>query len=374
MKVILFLLFQLVLASLALPVFAADLPTGSILVNADATYTDTRAVTLTFPGASSDIVQMELRNGTTGSFQNAVPFADPYSYTLPNTQGLRTVSVRFSDTAGNKSTGVISDSIILDSISPLISDATSSAVAVQNGDSINIAVTISDANQADIGISNIQADLSGLGDLIDANPNSYDSSTGIATWSNFVVSQDVNGVYEIIFSATDPAGNVANPVSLSITVSNPVETPVPSPTQAPIPEPTPIPTSEPTPTPIASPTPLATSSPDPTPEDTTPTPPPTGGPTALPADSSANTDFSPPNSTDPSGTLSTTPTSQIQRKNNEEVLGVTKAGEEPTSNMITDEVLSLERPGKSWEKQIAGLSVAILGGFLSFVSLRIKPL
>jgi hypothetical protein len=99
-------------------------PTGAIAINSNATYSISRNVSLNFSGVSSDVTQIQLRNGTVGNFQNAVTYANPYSYTLPNNgDGTYTVSVRFIDSAGNQSTGVISDSIILDTTSPVITIA-----------------------------------------------------------------------------------------------------------------------------------------------------------------------------------------------------------------------------------------------------------
>lgn len=96
-------------------------PTGELLINSGDTYTVSRDVSLSFPGTSGDVVEMELRNGTVGSFQSPVAFSDPYDYTLPdNGDGEYTISVRFTDAAGNKSVGIISDSITLDETPPTV--------------------------------------------------------------------------------------------------------------------------------------------------------------------------------------------------------------------------------------------------------------
>lgn len=93
-------------------------PTGTVSINSAATYTNTTSVTLTFT-VSETISQMELRNGTTGSFQDPIPYENPHTYTkMPSGDGTKTVAVRFTDSAGNKSVGAINDSIILDTASP----------------------------------------------------------------------------------------------------------------------------------------------------------------------------------------------------------------------------------------------------------------
>lgn len=92
-------------------------PTGTISINSGATYTNTTAVTLTFT-VSETVAQMELRNGTTGNFQRPITYESPHSYTLPTGGGTKTVAVRFTDSAGNKSVGAINDNIILDTTAP----------------------------------------------------------------------------------------------------------------------------------------------------------------------------------------------------------------------------------------------------------------
>lgn len=391
LKVTFFLLIDLLVFTTffgAVRVSAVNLPTGSILINEGAVYTKARTVTLTFPNTSADVAKMELRNGTTGSFQTAIPFANPYSYTLPNIEGARSVSVRFADAQGNKSTGVISDSIILDSIPPVISDVSVSSSTVQNSDVIDITAKVSDANQADIGLVNITADLSGLGGAIALNPTSYERSQGLATWSNFSVSQTVNGLVQIIFSATDPAGNSANMVSLSLTVANPTETPPPpsptptlTPVSTPIPEPTSIPTVGSTPTPTPTPTPIPTllpiASPDPLPTDmatptSLPTPMPVESPELAPTPEPESNSISSTDASPSSVPLSSTPAATSA----EEVLGVTKESENsPGFNEITKDKVSLSaNPDQSGKKQVVGIAVAILGGVIIFVSWRLKPL
>lgn len=95
-------------------------PTGNITINDSAQYTNSAEAELNFFDVSEDVEQIKLRNGTVGSYQSPVDYENPYSYTLPDGDGEKTVSVRFIDSAGNESEGVISDSIILDTTPPVI--------------------------------------------------------------------------------------------------------------------------------------------------------------------------------------------------------------------------------------------------------------
>lgn len=102
-------------------------PTGSFTINNGNAYTASTNVNLNFNGVSSDVVTLEIRNATVGSFQNPVVYTNPYSYVLPGGGGTKIISVRFTDSAGNKNSGVISDTIILDTTSPDIPVANPSA-------------------------------------------------------------------------------------------------------------------------------------------------------------------------------------------------------------------------------------------------------
>jgi len=97
-------------------------PTGTISINAGATYTGSPAVTLTVSATdtlSPPVSQMRFSND--GSAWTTYPYASSHSWTLAaGADGTRTVYAQFQDTAGNWSTGTgISDTIVLDA-SPAI--------------------------------------------------------------------------------------------------------------------------------------------------------------------------------------------------------------------------------------------------------------
>lgn len=98
-------------------------PTGTIMINSGDSFATSRDVTLSFSEVSADVATIELGNGSSGSYQNAIAFENPHAYTLPNNgDGNYTIRVRFTDSAGNKSTSVIKDNIILDTTAPSSSD------------------------------------------------------------------------------------------------------------------------------------------------------------------------------------------------------------------------------------------------------------
>jgi peptidoglycan hydrolase-like protein with peptidoglycan-binding domain len=89
-------------------------PTGTMTINNNAVTTDSNIVTLNFADVSEDVTLMELGNGEQGSFQATITYENPHDYTLPdNGNGTYTVRVRFTDSSGNQSEGVISDDITL---------------------------------------------------------------------------------------------------------------------------------------------------------------------------------------------------------------------------------------------------------------------
>jgi len=202
-------------------------PSGSILINSNATYTNTRNVTLNFSSVSIDVATLELANGPVGSFQNPITYpGTSYSYTLPNNgDGTYTVRARFTDTAGNVSS-VTSDTIILDTVAPVISNVSinnvtagsSNSPFVKNGDTINLTASIADTNQNTITTSMIHADLSAFGAGASVPPNSYTS--GVATWGNLVVSGTGDANITSSVTTSDAAGNSATPASDSIRANN----------------------------------------------------------------------------------------------------------------------------------------------------------
>ena len=92
-------------------------PTGSIMINNDATYTKSTAVTLKISATDpSGVVQMCVSN--TASCTAYVAYATSKAWTLPAGNGVKTVNVWFKDGKGNANTIPYPDSITLDVTAP----------------------------------------------------------------------------------------------------------------------------------------------------------------------------------------------------------------------------------------------------------------
>jgi glucose/arabinose dehydrogenase len=99
-----------------------ELPTGTIAINGNAAFTNSRSVTLTLAAADAFSPVTQMRFSNTGStFSSAVAYATTAAWTLSSGAGSKTVYARFQDAAGNWSTATIVDSIVLDTTAPAIS-------------------------------------------------------------------------------------------------------------------------------------------------------------------------------------------------------------------------------------------------------------
>ena len=176
------------------------LPAGTFKINSDATYANSHNITLNFSGVSSDVTQIEIGNGESGSYQSAVSYSNPYSYTLPlNGDGTYFVRVRFKDAAGNESTGVISDSIVVDTLAPATPVITTPVQTV-NTNTIHI-----------IGTAEANSTVTVTGGASTAN--------GTATGGNFDITVTLthNAVNNLNVTATDAANNTGSPATVTIT-------------------------------------------------------------------------------------------------------------------------------------------------------------
>lgn len=95
-------------------------PVGSVSIAGGATYTTSRAVTLSVPatdvGAGLNLVSLS----NDGSTWTPRPYAASQLWTLPATIGTRTVYVKWVDKAGNAS-AIKTDTIVLDTVAPTAS-------------------------------------------------------------------------------------------------------------------------------------------------------------------------------------------------------------------------------------------------------------
>jgi len=105
-------------------------PTGTVTINAGASYTKTIVVTLTLSATdnSGAVSQMQCSNDNV-TYSAAEAYATSKSWTLASGDGTKTVYAKFKDAAGNWSAAV-SDTIILDSTPPAVTFTSPSDQAV----------------------------------------------------------------------------------------------------------------------------------------------------------------------------------------------------------------------------------------------------
>jgi hypothetical protein len=111
-----------------------DGPTGTVLINNDAVYTNNKTVTLTLTASDvSGVAAVCMSNSTTCTAY--VPWATTKTWTFAATSGTATVRVWFKDSFGNVSAAPVTDTILLDLTPPttstLSAQASSNTVALR---------------------------------------------------------------------------------------------------------------------------------------------------------------------------------------------------------------------------------------------------
>ena len=95
-------------------------PTGTIVINAGATWTSTSSVTLSLSATDNSGTVANMRFSNDGvTYSTPEPYATTKSWSLASGDGSKTVSVQFADAAGNWSQPA-SDTIILDMTPPVV--------------------------------------------------------------------------------------------------------------------------------------------------------------------------------------------------------------------------------------------------------------
>lgn len=175
------------------PPVDATPPIGTITINNGAEYTNSRDVILSLHAEDdlSEVVEMNIANAS--SYHGWEPYVDSKEWQLPVTNGVKTVRVKFKDSAGNENSPGIPDTIILDTIVPVITLNGDSTVNLFVGDDYKeLGATIEDAN-----ISN---------DALVIGGDLADTSTA--------------NTFQITYDAEDLAGNGAVQVIRTVVVSN----------------------------------------------------------------------------------------------------------------------------------------------------------
>ncbi|UJS17063.1 MAG: Ig-like domain-containing protein [Candidatus Jettenia sp.] len=152
----------------------SELPSGSIVINNEAEYTNSTTVSLSLSVSDAEsVVGMQFSNdGTTWTAEDTYTTTKD-SWELAAGDGTKTVSVRYKDSAGNWS-GAFSDTIILDTTVPAITGTSPSNNATNIGINSVITATFNEAmDDSTIHISTFT--VNGVAGEVD-----YDSANKIA--------------------------------------------------------------------------------------------------------------------------------------------------------------------------------------------------
>ncbi|MEW6069342.1 MAG: Ig-like domain-containing protein, partial [Candidatus Thermoplasmatota archaeon] len=189
-------------------------PTGTILINADATYTTTTAVTLTVSAtdAGSGVSQMCFSNDNI-IYTAWESYGTSKLWTLTTGDETKTVYVKFKDVAGLESTA-FSDTIILDTTAPTGTISINADATYTTSTAVTLTLTASDANGvASICFSNDGTTYTGWETI--STMKSWVLTAGDETKTVYVKFKDVAGIESgafrdtIILDTTKPIGNVS---------------------------------------------------------------------------------------------------------------------------------------------------------------------
>ncbi len=218
-------------------------PTGSITINSNATYTNATSVTLNLNATDlNGIVSYRVANGADCSsatfvapFTAVSPYSADVSHTLPSGDGTKTVCVQYRDAAGNVST-TSTDSIILDQTVPNVTitdpdhGITYTALTWNAGCGTTfVGDFCGTASDALSGLSSVHYSIQRVSDSKFWNGTSFSSSTevfltptGLASWTQAFAYGNfpATGLYTLKARATDVAGNTKT-VSATFTINNP---------------------------------------------------------------------------------------------------------------------------------------------------------
>lgn len=187
---------------------------GSLVINNGDLYTNSRGVVLSVfaSDAASGVVQMAFSNG--GPYSNWEPYATTKNWTLADSDGEKTVRVKFKDAADNENSSYLaSDTIILDRIDP-ISSPTSPSAGFYNASTWDgkINGTASDSMS---GVKKVEISVKVVTPENETKYWDGDSwgteqvwltATGTTSWS-YAISAPIEGTYTFYSKATDNAGN-----------------------------------------------------------------------------------------------------------------------------------------------------------------------
>src|SRR3989339_883130 len=168
----------------------------SIVINNEDVYTSNTSVLLTLSAADTDsgVSEMQFSNNGGTTWSTAVTYNTSNSYTLPFGDGLKTVSVRYKDNAGNWS-GSIEGTITLDTTVPTGSIDINGGAAYSRSTAITLSVSADD-------------NLSGVNQMqFREGTGSWSAFESYALGTKVFTVSNADGLKTISVNYTDNAGN-----------------------------------------------------------------------------------------------------------------------------------------------------------------------
>lgn len=206
-------------------------PTGTISVSGGAAYATSATVTLTLSasdGSGSGVAQMQFSNNNT-AWSGWEDYGTSKSWTLSAGDGAKTVYVQYKDTAGNVSSGDISDGITLDATVPVAGTLDAAASVTE----MPLDVSYTGASDAGTGLAKVELWYkknaggtwtdSGLSSTNADDTFSFDSGHGYSgdgTYYFKLVAQDTAGNRSAAATGAGDGSTVIATRALAITAPN----------------------------------------------------------------------------------------------------------------------------------------------------------
>ena len=181
-------------------------PTGTVKVNGDAPWTNSRAATLSLSasdGSGAGVAQMRFSNDANWSASSWQSYATSASWTLADGDGPKTVHAQFKDNAGNVSSASVSDAVGLDTTAPT---TTPDASPTPHADGwYGSAVTVSLGAEDNPGGSNVDRTM-------------YEIDDGAVQAYSAPVRLSTDGTHTVRYWSVDEAGNAETTKSLGVKI------------------------------------------------------------------------------------------------------------------------------------------------------------
>ena len=179
-------------------------PTGSVVINSGNSFTSTTSVTLTLSATDpSGVTHMCISNTNSCSSWETNAASKPW--TLAGGDGTKTVYVWFRDGLGNENSTPFSDTIILDTISPVGSIVINGGAGSTNTTSVTLTLSFTDASTVDMRFSDDGSSWSGWEAF--AVTKAWDLTSG-------------NGMKTVYVEYRDMAGNLSGSLTDTILLTS----------------------------------------------------------------------------------------------------------------------------------------------------------